>query len=736
MKNTYSSTICIALTVVLCLAAAVPAYGISEKEKQLLAVLTSDDSPRADKAITCKRLAIYGSEASVPALAKLLSDKELASWARTALEVIPGEKADKALRDAMEKLEGRLLIGVINSIAVRRDEKAVKGLAGHLNGSPADVASAAAAALGRIGTDDATEILFKALKNPPKGAIAAVAEGCILCAEKLLASGETGQAEKCYQAVYTTEVPKQRKIEAVRGMILAQHIAGKGVPLLVTQLTSKDKDFFRLGLTLSRELKGEAVTKALTQAMIKSAKNRQGYILLALSDGQDASALPAVLTAAKEGSKEIKMAAFRILGEIGDATCLPVLLDAALQDDKDLAETAAATLQKLPGEKVDGELLAALGKAKGQKRVLLIELAGTRGIEGAASDLIKAAEDDGEAVRSAALTALGLTAGPRHLDFLISRAVDPENESDKEPAMKALRTACLRMPDREACAAKLTDAFERVPETTQNPKLERRWDRATKKWIWVSGSTQSRLLEILGAMGGEKALETVEAASKDSADPALQDTAVRLLGSWLSPKAAPVLLDLAKSATSAKHKQAALTGYVRIIQEFTLPAKKRIEMCRAALKTAQRKAEYILILNTMKKYPGLGMLRLAVEAAKNNEIKAQAAEVMMVIAQKIGGKSADVKRLLAQVKQEPVKIEIIKAEYGAGNKNKDVTGVLKKHAGGFPLIILPSESYNAAFGGDPVPGTVKQLKIHYRMNGKEGRVTLQENAPVMLPVPE
>ena len=47
------------------------------------------DAPPQDKAIPCKQLAIYGSKEAVPALAALLSNPELASLARIALEAIP-----------------------------------------------------------------------------------------------------------------------------------------------------------------------------------------------------------------------------------------------------------------------------------------------------------------------------------------------------------------------------------------------------------------------------------------------------------------------------------------------------------------------------------------------------------------------------------------------------------------------------------------------------------------------
>src|SRR5215207_2277378 len=87
-----------AYSIAACLLAAAPVSAADgfkaspEKEKELLAVLRSD-APSAEKAIACKKLAIDGSGAAAPDLAKLLSDPQLASWARIALEAIPGPEA-------------------------------------------------------------------------------------------------------------------------------------------------------------------------------------------------------------------------------------------------------------------------------------------------------------------------------------------------------------------------------------------------------------------------------------------------------------------------------------------------------------------------------------------------------------------------------------------------------------------------------------------------------------------
>src|SRR5262245_4222275 len=133
----------------------------ADKQRKLIAVLQSD-APPEDKAIPCKQLAIYGDKEAVPALAPLLADTNLASWARIALEAIPGPEADEALRAAVPKLKGNLLIGAINSIGVRRDAKAVPALAGKLSDADVEIVAAAAAALGKIGGTEAAKTLHQA----------------------------------------------------------------------------------------------------------------------------------------------------------------------------------------------------------------------------------------------------------------------------------------------------------------------------------------------------------------------------------------------------------------------------------------------------------------------------------------------------------------------------------------------------------------------------------------------
>jgi HEAT repeat protein len=579
-----------------------------EKQRKLIGVLRSDAPPQ-DKAITCKQLAVYGSEEAVPALAALLSDAQLASWARIALEAIPGPAADGALREAAGKLQGKLLVGVINSIGVRRDAKAVDALVPRLKDTDVEVAAAAAVALGRIGGAPAAKALEQSLAGGPAAVRTSVAEGCILCAERFLADGSRDEAVRLYDTVRKADVPKQRLLEATRGAILARQSAG--VPLLVEQLRSADKALLGLGLRLAREVPGPAVTEALVAELGKATPERQALLILALADRGDATALPAVLEVAKSGPNKVRIVAIGAMQRLGNASCVPVLLEAALTADAESVQAAKVALGGMPGREVDADLAARLGQAKGKMRQLLIELAGQRQIAAALPALLKAADDPDGQVRSAALTALGSTVGLGDLPVLIHRVVQPHEAQETKAAQEALSAACIRMADREACAEKLVAAMSRAPV-----------------------AAKCRLLEILGAMGGAKALGAVGAAAKD-ASPEIQDAASRLLGEWMSVDAAPVLLDLAKTATDAKYQTRALRGYLRIARQLDVPLDQRVAMCREASKLCQRDEERKLVLEVLSRYPSAAGLSLATPHLRSAGLKAAASGAAVSIAEKV-----------------------------------------------------------------------------------------------------
>lgn len=579
----------------------------AETEQQLIDVLKAD-SPKAEKAITCKKLAIYGGKDAVAELAKLLPDEQLNSWARIALEAIPGPEADAALRDAAGKLNGRILIGVINSIGVRRDAAAVDMLTARLADPDAAVAAAAALALGRIGNDSARAALEKALPTALPAVRETVAEGCVLVAERLANAGNSEAAAKLYDAVRTADVPNQWKAAATRGAILARGPAG--VPLLVEQLKSDDKTMFYIGLTAARELPGSEATEALVSLLNEATPERRAVLIVALAERNDATVLPALLKAAQGGPKTVRIAALGMMPRLGNASCVEAVLQATLDADAEVAAAAKQSLAGLPGAEVDAKLAARLPQAQGGERLVLIDIVGLRRIN-AVAELLKAADDADPPTRAAALTALGETVAADNLPFLLERVVAPQKAEDTPFAQKALRAAAIRMPDREACAAALTAAVPRA-------------DMPTKIF----------LLEILGEVGGQNALAQVAAAAKD-ADAQIQDAASRVLGKWTTNDAAPVLLDLAATLPESKFKVRAMRGYIRIIRQSKLAEAEKLAMCRQALATASRVEEKALVLDTLPRFQSADSLALAAEALAFTEVREAAARAALAVAEKI-----------------------------------------------------------------------------------------------------
>ncbi len=191
----------------------------AELEARLAAVLSTAAS-RAAKDFVCRKLAIIGTAASVPALAALLSDESLSHVARVALERIPATEAARALRDGLSKTNGKLKAGAIGSLGVRRDGESVATLAALVADADAVVALAAASALGDIGTAEAAKALHDA-KPASDEVKARAADACLTCGERLTAQGKKAEALVVYKSLLGGSPAKNVRLAATRGLLLA-----------------------------------------------------------------------------------------------------------------------------------------------------------------------------------------------------------------------------------------------------------------------------------------------------------------------------------------------------------------------------------------------------------------------------------------------------------------------------------------------------------------------------------
>ena len=174
----------------------------ADLEARLVATLRSTASAPA-KEYACGRLALIGGPAAVLALADLLSNADLAHAATDALQRMTCHEALTALRDNLPSLSGLPLTGAITALGARRDPTSVDRLSALLSHSEAQIASAAASALGDIGSGAAAAALRESLPKAPSAWSSALADACLACANRLKASGNAAEARALVDALRT-----------------------------------------------------------------------------------------------------------------------------------------------------------------------------------------------------------------------------------------------------------------------------------------------------------------------------------------------------------------------------------------------------------------------------------------------------------------------------------------------------------------------------------------------------
>ncbi len=592
---------------------------IEGDEAALIAILQNADAPLFDKAKACQRLAVIGTKKSVPVLAAMLGQEKLAIYARFALEPIPDPSVDEALRAALGKLEGLRLVGVINSIGNRADEGAVDQLKKLLGDSDQQVAAAAAATLSKITTPECVAALKEALGGPAS-LRPAIGDACLTACDKLTAAGKADAAADLFDAMLAADLPKHIRIAAARGAIVARGTAG--LPRLVEYLASTDKALFGVALSAAHDLPAAQVSPAVVAELVKvkpaaekgdkvTPHPRHVVLISVLGELGDKSALPVVLEMAQNAPHDMRIAALRALASLGDERAVPVLLKTAVEGQGELSEVARASAAAVKDDKVDAAIVAALDGTQGKSRAVVIELIGQRGISSAVPALLKAADEKDARVSLAAISALGVTIGLDDFPALTKRLISPAGDEELAAARAALKTAALRSPDRDACADKLLVAMSDAPV-----------------------AAKCELLELLGSLGGDKALATVAKAATGS-DVEIQDAATRVLGGWMTPDAGPVLLKLVDTLKADKFRIRALRGYIRIPRQLGISDEEKLAMFRQAMKVAWRDAEKKLVLESLVRIPSPKTLAIAVESLDSPSVKEVACAAAVAISEKV-----------------------------------------------------------------------------------------------------
>jgi HEAT repeat protein len=678
-------------------------FGATAQDADPISVLQSD-APLVEKMDACRVLSRQGTQESIPVLAPLLLDEQLAHMARYALEPMPYPEAGAALRDALGKTTGLLRVGVISSLAARNDTEAVPALIALLPDSDPQVAQAAAKALGDIATQEAASGLDAALANTAMvpGTKVAVCDALLGCAEVLSADGQQEPAITIYDRLTNQpDVPDYISTAALRGAVLTRPLRD-GLPLLVEGLHDENPRRFGMALRIARELDGKkALSTALAEALPALSDERKIQLLSVFGPGT-AAAGPAVLAEAQSGATPVRIAALKAATRMEYEPVLDVLEDLSWAEDEDLAKAARDSLSYFPGSKGDNALKAMLDAEEPGARRVGVELIGQGGVENPAGLLLNVArQDTDETVRVAALTALQNSAGMDELSPLLERMIKIESAEERQAMEAVLSSISERqkkapggiviekavygdLPDGQS--AEVTDKVKQIvdsgsptveasnanfgdpaPGTPKKLRIDYQVhgeslsksvnENESLKLAMVSappavvdafsvalekseGDAKLGMIRLLGSTGSSKAFDTVKAAAA-SEDPQIKDTALQTLCNWPSAEALPVIMDLTQSSTDPQLKLLALRGAVRLLGQSGTDQTTLLSDYGNLLKLAKTDDEMKIVLAGLGQVPDKDALDWVFAKFRNEAVKAEAVQAAINIARGLGASASE-----------------------------------------------------------------------------------------------
>lgn len=593
------------------LVCAVSAADRPDRTGPLFRILQSEAS-LFEKARACQQLGEIGSGNAVPALAALLPDERLSAYARSGLEGIPDPSAAAALREAIARLKGPLLIGVINSLAVLRDPQAVDLLRPLALDPDSGAAREALLALGSIASPPSIRILEQALATGPDALRAEAAAACLLAADRQRAEGELDQSRALYDLIRQAEVPVASRVGATRGAILSRK--ADRAPFLIEQLRSDELALRNAALLTIREIADEALAAALNTELSQAKPELRQPLLLALVDCHNRQSISTVAALAEDPNPEIRKTALEVLGRLGPEAA-PALL-AALQkdlaaDDKPMVLNG---LKAWPGHSVDQLLVKTLRQTtRPGLRMDLIRLLADRGATTASQDILKQAGGPDRAVSLAALSALQSLAGVGELPGLMALIKSSQDRAVRDAAENALASACGKPGVQEAGGEAVLAELQETPR----PEEKNRWIR------------------ILATAGYAKALPALEAAAGDPIAE-VADNALAQLGRWPDPAPMETLLQAMKSAASPALRKRALDSVIDLAataaDEAQRPEEVIVEWLQRARTSAPSPLEQRRILGILGRLKTVQSFQLMASCLEDPDLRTEAAAGLVKIA--------------------------------------------------------------------------------------------------------
>lgn len=530
---------------------------------RLAKVLQDPATTPAARQYICAQLFQIGTDAEVAAVAPLLLDPATSDNARLFLERVKSEAAIGALRAALDKLQGRPLTGVVNSLSIVRDPASVDRIVALTKSDDPMVALAAWRALGNFGSLPVADFLIGALKEADK-AFAPMESAAVRTAILLGSAGEQEKAMEIYRLLAGGGRSLGARQAGFRALFAATPEEQKAA-LIAEWSKSADAAQQQVVISQLTALNDKALEETLN---LKGLGSRVQIALMEeLASRQGDKMLPAMLEAAASGDPAKVQMALRFLGSAGDPQVIPVLIK-ALGSDEASRRIAADALAQRTKETVGPALLEALNKQV-EIREQIVDILSKLKYYEAIDPLVKLARNTDPAVYEGAVEGLRAICDPDATDLkrMFALYLDVPTGAQRDFVERAVAFICEKNPkssDRSTILLGLVDSH-------------RDKDQA---------AFQAAVLPLLGRLGTKAVYDKIQPLL-NSPQPELSAAAVRALCNWPTAEHAGALWELAAKSDSKAYRSQALRAYIRVV---TLPSDRpeaeTLKMLQDAMKLA------------------------------------------------------------------------------------------------------------------------------------------------------
>lgn len=638
----------------------------AEEQRQAVVAATASrltpQVPTATRLYLFKVLERIGRAEAVPVLTTAFNEQEpvVREAARRALQNNPTPEAGAVLRAALERAatasgaaqtDNDWTVGLINALGYRRDQAAITTLAKFVGSGPR-TASAAIAALGKIGGSDAVDVLRKYVG--PAVATAQrneVIHATLQAADAMTRSGtpdERAEAAQIYIYHYRPEYSQAVRAAALRGLVMTRGI--DATPLLFEAMTGADEPMQKIAASFVADLPGRAATEAFASLLPRLPDTSKATLLDELGARGDVAARSAVLQQIKSTTPEVRIAALRALGNVGgptDSVLLARLASTTQGRERDAAREGVARLR---GTTVNAMLLQALqatNTPSALRQEVIRGLAARRATT-ATPVLLQTVRSKDVAVQQEAITALGVLGNEESTSPLLNLLLNTASAQTRETTAQALADIYTRQRNKGVSSAPVVAAL-------RNSKV----------------AARIQLVGLLRHIGDEGALQAARAALKNPNNE-VRSAAVRSLAEWPDSASLPDLLTIARSDEDITHRVLALRGYVRLSGSGDKPSAERVQLLQEALGVAGRTEDKKLVLGALGNVPDVAAVQ-AVQPFLSGETTEEAAAAIVKIADTLSKDASATESMLAGVR--PVLVTVAEVSR-VGDTSKNATQLL------------------------------------------------------------